>query len=138
MTAIDTTTTTAAEPGIEIAAPTLKAIRALLEDGLTSQALALLDAAALVGQRVRSFDFEGRDLTGERACYAEGVVEGITDPLTDRYFNDCPRYKIRVDRAIWQGRKQSPLGSGPLEIFPPINGTPRLFGDDTSGVEVIR
>ena len=126
------------EPGIEIAALTLKAIRALLEDGLTSQALVLLDAAALVGQRVRSFDFDGRDLTGDRACYVEGVVEGITDPLTDRHFSDCPRYKIRVDRVIWQGQKQSPRGAGPSESYPPINGTPRLFGDETSGVEVIR
>ena len=89
------------------------------------------------GDRVRSFDFEGRDLTGERACYQEGMVLGI-----GRFeFPDCDRYQIFVQRRIWAGAPEELSGSDPVDsrlIYPPVNGTPTYFRNRlTDGVELL-
>jgi hypothetical protein len=74
-----------------------------------------------VGNRVRSFDFEDRGLTGERACYVEGTVVEIGNFPE---FPDCPRYKIQVERHVFGGEE---LAEHEDFVFPPVNGTPRLF-----------
>lgn len=91
-----------------------------------------------IGTRVRSFDFAetvgdqeyGRDLQGERACYIEGTVEAID---TENF--DCPRYKIRIEHRVFAGRVG--LIPGEVVAYPPVNGTPKLFGGVTNSVEVI-
>jgi len=83
-----------------------------------------------VGAIVRSFDFEGRDLTGPRACYVLGLVEGID---ADGY--DCPRYKIRTIARIFSGEAVA-FEAGEL-VFPPVNGTGTTFGRVTEGVEAV-
>lgn len=75
------------------------------------------------GDRVRSYDFEFR-----RDCYVEGVVVEITEPI-----EGCPRYKIRVERLIWDGEVQPLVGT--TYAVPPVNGTPTLLGRVTNGVE---
>lgn len=88
-----------------------------------------------VGDKVRSFDFAefrgmGRDLEGERACYAEGTVEEV-----GVWMEGCPRYKIRVSKRVFGGEEHKRwVGE---EIFPPENGTPTMFGEKTDGVEKI-
>lgn len=90
-----------------------------------------------VGDRVRSFDFEGRELEGERACYREGVVIGI-----GRFgFPDCDRYKIFVDRVVWAGEEDVLSDNDPVAgrvIYPPVNGVPMVFrGRVTDGVHLL-
>ena len=78
-----------------------------------------------VGNRVRSYDFQ-RD----RECYVEGIVEGF------EHVEGCERYKIRVERKVWAGEEvESPYRG---HVYPPLNGTPRLFGDVCNGVELVR
>jgi hypothetical protein len=74
------------------------------------------------GERVRSYDFGGI-----RTCYAEGIVESITEPM-----EGCPRYKLRVETRVFDGQ------SVPVEdsyVYPPVNGTPTTFGGVTNCVE---
>ena len=84
-----------------------------------------------VGDRVRSFDFIqgdfGRDLEGERACYVEGVVEALVER------EGCPRYEIRVELDIFGGDECNHR-VGNL-VYPPVNGTPHLFGGSCDNVE---
>ncbi len=86
-----------------------------------------------VGSKVRSFDFarngRGRQLEGERACYIEGVVEGFKD------LEGCERYVIRVDRKVWAGEEVENPYRG--NVYPPVNGTPKLFGGACDGVELV-
>lgn len=77
-----------------------------------------------LGERVRSYDFEGI-----RNCYAEGVVEAITEPM-----EGCRRYKLRVETRVLDG--QSVAIDDPY-VYPPLNGTPRTFGGITNCVERI-
>lgn len=74
------------------------------------------------GERVRSYDF-----ADVRTCYAEGVVEAITEPM-----EGCRRYALRVSERVWEGE------SVPIEdpfVYPPVNGTPATFGGLTNCVE---
>ena len=91
-----------------------------------------------VGDRVRSFDFEGhpsaRALEGESACFVEGVVRNITNPEVDTMFRDCAHYEIRVDRRIFGGVETEVVGG---LVYPPVNGTTRLFGGVTDFVELV-
>lgn len=82
-----------------------------------------------VGDLVRSFDFNHmRDKDGENACYIEGVVQEIVHTF------GCNRYKISCTRRVVGGEfTGEDVGR---EYFPPVNGTPALFGD-TSFVEKI-
>lgn len=88
-----------------------------------------------VGSRVRSFDFPevieekvyGMDLEGPRACYLEGVVLAIGQVSRE----GCPRYTIQVTRTVRGGR---PASNGPDTVYPPLNGTPKLFGGHCVGV----
>ena len=70
------------------------------------------------GDRVRSYDF-----AGNFTCYAEGVIEAITEPI-----EGCPRYRIRVDKRLFNG--QEVAAEGP--VYPPVNGTPTLMGKLTN------
>lgn len=81
-----------------------------------------------VGTKVRSFDFECHDLTGERACFVEGTVVGFAEK------DGCERYAIHIERAIFGGKKAKPHTS---HIYPPKNGTSKLFGGECNGVEVV-
>jgi len=76
-----------------------------------------------VGDRVRSYDFQ-RD----PECYVEGIVEGFHEAP------DCKRYKIRVVRKVWAGEEVEEPYAGC--VYPPLNGTPRMFGDECNGVEL--
>ena len=83
------------------------------------------------GDRVRSFDFEGRALTGERACYVEGIVEGFRD------LEGCQRYAIVVERRVFGGVEVEVENEE--RCFPPVNGNWTLFSESgvTDGVELI-
>ena len=92
-----------------------------------------------VGDRVRTFDFEGRDLTGERACYAEGMVLGI-----GRFdFPDCDRYRVLVEKRVWAGAEDELTDLDRISdriVYPPVNGTPvvgRMNSRVCDGVELI-
>ena len=69
-----------------------------------------------VGDRVRAFDYDCRDLEGGNACFTEGLVVDIV--------NDGPvfegRYVIQVERDVWTG-KDMDVRVG-TKIFPPVNG----------------
>jgi len=94
-----------------------------------------------VGDKVRSYDFPD----GLRTSWVEGVVAAITEPGVDCVvrlndeapqvvrFDDCPRYAILVTRAVWAGGESDQQGF----VFPPVNGTPKLFGEVCDGVEAI-
>ena len=86
-----------------------------------------------VGDRVRSFDFIqgdfGRDLEGERACYIEGEVVGFD------HVEGCDRYRILVEREVFGG-DQFYHRVGRL-VYPPVNGTPKLFGGVCDNVELV-
>jgi hypothetical protein len=81
------------------------------------------------GDTVRSYDFKG-----QKDCYVEGVVREI------KSFEGCDRYVIIVHRDVYRGleipqfEKSSRVGQ---EVFPPVNGTPRLFGGYTGEVELV-
>ena len=83
-----------------------------------------------VGDRVRSFDFgNARDLEGDRACYVEGRVEDFVS------HEGCRRYKILVERCVFAGEDDDRrVGS---YVFPPVNGTPTMFGGLTCFVELV-
>lgn len=86
--------------------------------------------AIAIGDRVRSYDFDRHDLTGERACYVEGTVEAVGVEL-----DGCSRYRVRVERDVFGGiEQQTRVGD---TVYPPVNGTPRLFGGDCDFVERI-
>ena len=88
------------------------------------------------GDLVRSFDFrygdgDGDDIEGERACYVEGLIEGID---TDGF--ECHRYIIRVTRRVFAGEVRD-IGPGE-RVYPPINGLGQFFSDEqTNGVHLI-
>jgi hypothetical protein len=79
------------------------------------------DMSIEAGNRVRSYDFAGSD-----TCYAEGVVEEITEPM-----EGCRRYKIRVESRVFDGASQP---SHEEYVYPPLNGTPSTFGGVTNAV----
>ena len=84
-----------------------------------------------VGSKVRSFDFpHSRDVSGEHACYVEGMVEGFKE------VEGCQRYIIRVDHKVFGGKEEDILGRFPY-VYPPVNGTPKLFGGVCDGVESV-
>ena len=83
-----------------------------------------------VGNLVRSFDFESRDLEGDRACYVEGFVIGLVE------MEGCMRYHIVVERRVFGGK----VLTGPnveKEVFPPVNGTASWLGRPIDVVEVL-
>ena len=86
-----------------------------------------------VGNRVRSYDFprgeHGRQLEGERACYVEGIVEDF------KKLEGCERYVIRVERKVWAGEEVEDPYRG--HVYPPVNGTAKLFGGICDGVELV-
>jgi len=98
----------------------------------------LQNAKLLVGKQVRSFDFAdrpgGRDIEGERACFVQGQVLGITDPDEHPTFRGCARYIIHVTRKVSGGEERD---GGASIMYPPINGTPTWMGSVTDGVEHI-
>ena len=84
-----------------------------------------------VGSKVRSFDFDHRDLEGDNAFYVEGKVVNI---LSGGVYG-CERYVILVDRQIFQG-EEADYNVG-KEILAPVNGISKLFGGITDGVELL-
>jgi len=93
-----------------------------------------------IGDKVRSFDFPGRDLTGERACYVEGIVVAIA-PRPRPCMDGIERYHIRITARVFGGIRKEPR-----EILaeyrrglalPPVNGTRQYLGNPTDGVEKI-
>ena len=95
---------------------------------------------------MRSFDFAGRDLTGDRACFIEGDLVDILPAGTRRnygdptvvhaHFPDCDRYVIHVSMGVFGGVPGAAAKNSYL--FPPLNGTGRtLSGELCNGVEAI-
>ena len=117
----------AAEPP---AAPMPAHARALLDmvDELNGREEA---GGIAVGDRVRSFDFDSRDLEGERACYVEGVVEGIFEPGIAVWRS----YAVRVTRRVICGEEE-PKDVGMI-VRPPVNGIRTSLGRVTDGVELL-
>jgi hypothetical protein len=68
-----------------------------------------------VGDKVRSFDFDFREITGENACFVEGIVEGIGPG----------RYKIKTTKRIFGGENKADYKE---YYYPPKNGTPSFWG----------
>ena len=83
-----------------------------------------------VGEKVRSFDFDSRELEGPSACYIEGVIEGVGQ---FEEFYDCDRYKIKVSKQVFGG-KELPDALVGMYVYPPVNGTRKLFGGECSAV----
>ncbi len=83
-----------------------------------------LPADIKIGDKVRSYDFEGR-----KDCYVEGVVCAI-EPL-----EGCDRYVITTVNRVFAG--EPVYRSGEL-VYTPVNGT-RFAGSDrvTNFVEKI-
>ena len=77
-----------------------------------------------IGSRVRAYDFPHA-----RDCYVEGILEGFGE------LEGCRRYKIRVERKVWSGEEVPKPYRG--HVYPPVNGTPKLFGGVCDGVEVV-
>jgi hypothetical protein len=86
------------------------------------------------GDRVRSFDFgtfgtiDARLLTGERAAYAEGVVDRF------EHHEGCERAVIRVTKRVFGGVSEDEFAS---EVMPPLNGIPTSLGASTQSLERI-
>lgn len=90
-----------------------------------------------VGDKVRSFDFEGRELTGERACYVEGTVVEIGKPPAG-VCNCDNHYHIVVEKRVWGGKANPTDGFIGQTVYPPTNGSPSLFNENgTDGVVLI-
>ena len=89
----------------------------------------ITDTTIRRGDRVRSFDFDCRDINGERACYIEGTVSTISIEA------GCARYVIVVERAVFGG-KEVPFDR-PKAVYPPVNGTLKMFGGVTNHVQRI-
>lgn len=75
------------------------------------------------GDYVRSYDFDHT-----KDCYVEGTVEEIGVML-----EGCPRYRIRVDKRVWDGKEATSDFTEGL-VFPPMNGVPKLMGGECKGV----
>lgn len=84
-----------------------------------------------VGDRVRSFDFESRDIDGPKAYYIEGTVVELV------MFQGCARYRIKSEIIVRAGDVASFIPKDFEYILPPINGTPKLMGGECEGVELI-
>lgn len=76
------------------------------------------------GEKVRSYDF-----AGVRNCYVEGVVVKISNPI-----EGCKRYEIMVEKRVLDGTS---ISVADPYVYPPVNGTPMLFGGITNLVERI-
>lgn len=85
-----------------------------------------------IGDHVRSYDFPSDDDASRRDCYIEGVVREF------RPVDGCERYVIEIERDVWNGEDYSAdsqrIGT---RVYPPVNGTPKLFGGVCNGVEKI-
>lgn len=87
-----------------------------------------------VGSRVRSFDFDSRDLVGDRACYVEGTITSVGCAMAG---DACPRYEIAVDRIVFGGKDYDVPAE--MVVYPPMNGIRKLLsGDLTDGVELVQ
>jgi len=80
-----------------------------------------------IGDTVRSFDFDHRDLDGRFAFYIEGEVIAIV------HWQGCDRYKIRVTDRIVSGQNIG-VSEDFREVLPPVNGTPMTLGGISHGV----
>lgn len=82
-----------------------------------------------VGDKVRSHDFPREQGLDRPPCFVEGTVVGIEK------IEGCDRYKIQVERKVWAGEEVEDPYDG--YVYPPVNGTPKLFGGVCDGVERI-
>lgn len=78
-----------------------------------------------IGDRVRSYDFPFR-----KDCYIEGEVKAF------RHIEGCERYVIRADTRVWGAGEEEKI-TPPAHFYPPVNGTPTLFGGVCAGVEKV-
>lgn len=83
-----------------------------------------------VGSVVRSLDFPDRDAEREAQspCFVEGIVRGAVR------LEGCTRYRVEVTRRVFGGDEVEAEAG---EVFPPINGTLRLFGGTCNGVMLV-
>ena len=83
-----------------------------------------------IGSKVRSFDFDSRDLVGENAFYVEGVVVDISETSCNG------RYSILVEKQIFRGEEAN-YHVGTI-VYPPVNGLLNIVtGNKTDGVELL-
>jgi len=86
-----------------------------------------------VGSLVRSYDFSGRT-----DCYIEGLVERINKFGSARALRvGHPSYEIRVEKRVIENQEHAGDRLIGALVFPPLNGTADIFGNQTSGVELI-
>lgn len=83
-----------------------------------------------VGDYVRSFDFAPyhKTITGESACFIEGIVTEIIDQ------HGYSNYKITVLKRVFTGIEEDNFN---LCKIVPVNGTPTSMGRTTCFVEKI-
>lgn len=81
-----------------------------------------------VGLRVKSFDFEF-----DKTTYVDGIVVEVN---CDELNTGFKTYKIRVDRQIVDGVVVKDYKAEGIEhfVFPPMNGTPTIFGRECNFV----
>lgn len=93
------------------------------------------DTTIETGDRVRSYDsFYWQDEDRGKS-YVEGTVVGITDPSKHFRFRDCPRYRIRVERDVFDGEERTGFHARTGSyVFPPVNGAEMLLGGTTNQV----
>lgn len=82
-----------------------------------------IDTSIKVGDRVRSYDFEGNT-----ECYVEGTVENIAPAAAPGH------YYIRVEKRVFNGEEtRKPY---PSHVYPPKNGTPMWGRDEVTNFVV--
>ena len=75
-----------------------------------------MSGAIEIGDYVRVYDYDCRDLKGDNACFTEGLVIGFEDDGNV----DRGRYVVMADRDMWGGKNQHVrVGT---KVFPPANG----------------
>lgn len=89
-----------------------------------------MDNKIQVGDTVRSFDFPDstRDVSGNNACFVQGVVEGVGRFIE---WQACDMYKIRCTKKVFGGKE---IEEHEEFYFAPINGTNKFVGGVTDGV----
>ncbi len=79
-----------------------------------------------INSKLRSYDFEHT-----KTCYIEGTLLGF------ERLEGCDRYIIRVEKVVFSNQEEANSSLLNNNVYPPVNGTPKLFGGVCNLVELI-